>query len=67
MGWQVKGDFLEWDYRIIGSSGSTIASISKEVLNWTDTYVLSIEDPQNALYVLMIALAIDAAKCSRNG
>ncbi len=66
MGWQVKGDFLEWDYRIIDASGSTIASISKEVLNWTDTYVLSVQDPQNAVYVLMIALAIDAAKCSRN-
>lgn len=64
-GWQVEGDFLEWDYRILDSSGAWIATISKELLNWTDTYTLNIPNPQNALAVLMLVLAIDAEKCSR--
>ena len=43
-----------------------VAAISKELLHWTDTYVLDIADPEDALYVLMFVLAIDAEKCSRN-
>ena len=41
-------------------------SITKELLNWTDTYVIDVADPGNALCVLMLVLAIDAEKCSRN-
>ena len=32
--------------------------------HWTDTYVLDIARPEDALLCLMIVLAIDAAKCS---
>ena len=63
-GWQVDGDWLEWDYSIINSSGRNIAHVSKE-LNWTDTYVIDVLDPQDALCALMLVLAIDAEKCSR--
>ena len=31
--------------------------------HWTDTYVLDIARPEDALLCLMIVLAIDAAKC----
>lgn len=65
-GWQVEGDFLEWDYRILDSSRQNVAVISKKLWNWTDTYVLDILHPQDALCVLMFVLAIDAEKCSRN-
>lgn len=65
-GWQVEGNFLECDYRILDSSGQYIAGISKELLKWTDTYILDIRRPQDALCVLMFVLAIDAEKCSRN-
>ena len=64
-GWQVEGDFLEWDYQILDQNGMLIATISKELLNWTDTYSMNIPNPQNALAVLMLVLAIDAEKCSR--
>ena len=64
-GWKVDGDWFEWDYSIVDSAGRRIAVISKELWNWTDTYVIDIHDPQNALYVLMLVLAIDAEKCSR--
>ena len=63
-GWQVEGNLFEWDYTITDAYGAEVAYLSKELLHVTDTYVLDIPDPQNALLVLMIALAIDAAKCS---
>ena len=65
-GWQVEGNFFEWDYEIINSAGRRVALVNKEILNWTDTYVLDISDKQDALGVLMLVLAIDAEKCSRN-
>ncbi len=65
MGWQVDGDFFEWDYTIADAQDRLVATISKEHFRLTDTYVLDVADPQDALYVLMVALAIDAAKCSQ--
>ena len=65
-GWTMDGNFMEWDYSIHDPMGRQIASVSKQLLNFTDTYVLDIGDPGNALPVLMLALAIDAEKCSRN-
>ena len=66
-GWQINGDWLEWDYTIRNAAGRSVAMVSKEIWNWTDTYVINVSDPQDALCVLMMALAIDAEKCSRNG
>ena len=61
-GWHIEGDWTEWDYTITGPDGEKVAAISKELLHWTDTYVLDIADPEDALYVLMFVLAIDAEK-----
>lgn len=65
-GWQVEGSFLEWDYSVREACGAPVATISKELFNWTDTYVIDVMDPKDALCALMLALAIDAEKCSRN-
>ena len=65
-GWQVEGSFMEWDYAVTEPCGALVAQISKELFNWTDTYVIDVADPRNALCVLMLVLAIDAEKCSRN-
>ena len=65
-GWHIDGDFWEWDYQIIDGGGSLIATVTKELFNWTDTYYIDVENPQDALYALMLVLAIDAEKCSRN-
>lgn len=65
-GWQVDGDWFEWDYTIRNGAGHSIATVSKVLWNWTDTYVLDISNPQDAIYVLMLVLAIDAEKCSRD-
>ena len=63
-GWHVEGDFPGWDITITQPVGETVAQVSKELLQWTDTYVLDIVDPADALHVLMFAQAIDAEKCS---
>ena len=65
-GWRVEGSFMEWDYTIVDAQGQQVASVSKELFHWTDTYVIDVADEENALYALMVVLAIDAEKCSRN-
>ncbi|MCM1365514.1 MAG: LURP-one-related family protein [Faecalibacterium sp.] len=65
-GWSVNGEFFEWDYTITDYSGRTAAVISKELFNFTDTYVIDVTDDKDALYALMVTLAIDAEKCSRD-
>ena len=64
-GWHVDGDFFEWDYDILDKFGDRVASVSKELWNWTDTYSIDVADPADALYALMVVLAIDAEKDSR--
>ena len=61
----VQGDFFEWNYQVADGAGTTVMSAHKELLNWTDTYVISVGRPEDALLSLMIVLAIDAAKCSQ--
>ena len=63
-GWHVEGNFLEWDYTVIGADGFLVAEISKQVWNWTDTYVIDVARPEDELCTLMFVLAIDAEKCS---
>ena len=65
-GWQVQGNFMEWDYTVTESCGAPVAYVSKELFNWTDTYVIEVANPMDALCALMLVLAIDAEKCSRN-
>jgi len=64
-GWHIEGTWLEWDYTVYGPYGETVAVVSKELLHWTDTYVIDVTRPENALCALMFVLAIDAEKCSR--
>ncbi len=64
-GWHVDGDFFELEYRILSSSGEKIAQVSKEIFNWTDTYIIDVNNPADALSALMLVIAIDAEKCSR--
>ncbi len=65
-GWHVTGNFLEWDYDVEDEQGNPVAEVSKELFNWTDTYSIEVFDPEDALAALMLVLAIDAEKCSRN-
>lgn len=65
-GWEVIGNWTEWEYTINDSIGREIATISKEFWNWTDTYMIDVQNSNDVIYVLMLVLAIDAEKCSRN-
>lgn len=63
--WQVEGDLMGWDYRVM--QGSTqVMSISKELFQWSDTYVLRYRNPAFEMPGLLLVLAIDAANCSEN-
>ncbi len=64
-GWNIQGNVLEWDYEIQDQAGRVVAMVNKEVFHLADTYVMEIGKPEDALYVLMLVLAIDAEKCSR--
>ena len=65
-GWRIDGNFFEWDYTILDASGAVVAVIGKELFHMTDTYTIDIAREQDAIYALMVTLAIDAEKCSRN-
>lgn len=65
-GWHIEGNWMEWDYSILDSSGRNVASVSKELLHWTDTYMINVARREDALCALMVVLAVDAEKCSRN-
>lgn len=64
-GWHIDGDLFEWDYSILDATCQKIATVSKQPWNWTDTYVIDVTDPSDALCALMLVIAIDAEKCSR--
>ncbi len=65
-GWHVDGDWTEWEYTIKDEYGNLIATISKDIWNFTDVYWIDIVDDDDAFDVLMVVLAIDAEKCSRS-
>ena len=64
-GWDVDGDFLCWDYEA-RINGRTVLTVSKELFNWGDTYVLRYEDIGDEIPGLLLVIAIDAFNCSKN-
>ncbi len=62
-GWQVQGDWVEWNYNVIAPNGESVMTAEKQLFNWTDTYVIDVAHTEDALLSLMIVLAIDAVKC----
>ncbi len=63
-GWVLKGDIFEWDYSIYTRAQRPIAYISK-ALGLTDTYAITVCNPDDALCVVMVMVAIDAEKSTR--
>lgn len=64
-GWRVEGDFLGWDYHVYEASNPVI-HITKQWLNWGDTYVIDFANPKDEIMGLLLVVAIDAANCSQN-
>ena len=65
-GWSIEGDWMEWDYQIWDDRDNQVAAISKELWHLSDHYVIDVRRPEDALDALMVVLAIDAEKCSRD-
>jgi uncharacterized protein YxjI len=65
-GWSVQGDWTEWEYAIKDANGIIVSKVSKELFHMTDHYVIDVASQEDALHALMVVLAIDAEKCSRN-
>ena len=63
-GWDIDGNWLEWDYSIRDKKGRSVAAIYKKLLRLTETYVIEVDHEADALDALMVVLAIDAEKCS---
>lgn len=63
--WEISGNFTGWEYEIVSASRGEIATVSKELITLTDTYIINVYDPADALAALMVVLAIDAEKCGR--
>ncbi|WP_395151119.1 LURP-one-related/scramblase family protein [uncultured Allofournierella sp.] len=63
-GWNIQGNWLGWDYQITDPAGRCVMQASKQLLNWTDTYTMDIQNEQDALLCVMVVLAIDAANCT---
>lgn len=62
-GWSITGDILGWDYAITDSAGNSIASVSRELFHWTDTYALDIIDEDDELAALITVISIDMMNC----
>ena len=63
-GWILKGNILEWDYSIYTRNDRPIAYISV-ALGFSGTYAITVCNPVDALYVVMVVVAIDAEKSTR--
>lgn len=63
--WRMKGDIWEWDYEIYAGD-TLVATCQKELFNFTDTYVFDVFNEEDIDDVLMVVVAIDAAKCSES-
>ena len=64
-GWEVEGDFMGWDYAAY-KNGREVLTVSKELFNWGDTYVLQYGNVGDEIPGLLLTIAIDAVNCSKN-
>lgn len=64
--WHIEGDILGWDYSIVDAANNVVATLSKKVFSLVDFYTMNIVNPDDALMVVMVVLAIDAEKAERS-
>lgn len=63
-GWQLCGDFFALEYTVLNQYGHCIATVSRELWRIGDTYSIEVYDEKDVLEVLILALAVDAERCS---
>ena len=64
-GWEVEGNFLEWNYEIKDKE-AVVATLKKKIMSWSEVYVIDVDDAYDAVMVLMVALAVNAEQNGRN-
>jgi len=57
---EVEGDFLDHEYSF-SRGGQTIARVSKQWFNWSDTYGVDVSDGQDDVLILAATVVIDLA------
>lgn len=60
--WYIQGDPLEWNYQVCQGTDAVLY-ITREWLNWGDTYSLDFKNPEAEIPGLLLVLAIDASNC----
>ena len=63
--WHLAGDFWAHEYSLT-ENGREIMRLSKNWFTWGDSYEMNINDSQNELMCLCIALAVDCALAMQN-
>lgn len=58
--WTIEGNIISWKYKILDGT-KVIAEISPKVLFEGDTYVITFDNPDNELLILLLVLALDIA------
>ena len=58
--WSVEGDYWAHNYKIVDSSGTEIATISKKWVSFGDAYDIFIHKDEHEMIALCIVLSIDA-------
>lgn len=64
-GWHIAGDIFGWDYKIVNPMGLAVAEISKELFRFSDTYTLTVTNPNDELAALLVAISIDMFNCDK--
>jgi len=64
MSWHLEGDFLAHEYSLMDNH-NIIMQLSRKWFSWGDSYELDIDDNQDPLLCLSIALAVDCCLCVR--
>ena len=59
MQWNLSGDFSAHEYTLSDIDRKQLMYLSKEWFTWGDSYMLDINENQNELICLCIALAVD--------
>lgn len=63
--WKVTGDIFGWNYDVVDENDNLVARLEKHVINLFDVYTLDIINPENALDILLLAIAIDMEKANQ--
>ena len=63
--WEIRGDFMAHEYEMTRGK-EVVATVTKKWFSWGDTYLLDVENDDDALFALGVMLAIDCVDSDTN-